>query len=59
MPSKFAGVGSTTPSAIFSTKACRADTGVRNSWLTLAIKSRRIWSACSSSSAITLKDRDS
>ena len=42
MASIFDGVGSTTPSARFSSIACRADTGVRNSWLTLAINSRRM-----------------
>ena len=59
MLSRFAGVGSTMPSAMFSTMACRAETGVRSSWLTLATISRRIWSACSSSSAISLNERAS
>gem|GEM_PF-5078103 len=42
MPSRLAGVGSTTPSAMFSTIACSAETGVRSSWLTFATTSRLI-----------------
>ena len=56
IPSRLAGVGSVTPSAMFSTMAWSAETGVRSSWLTFATMSRRIWSACWSSSAISLKD---
>ena len=53
--SRLAGVGSTMLSAMFSARACMAATGVRSSWLTLAMRSLRIWSACSSSSAMALK----
>ena len=49
-----AGSGSATPSTMFSSTACSAVIGVRSSCDTLAISSRRCWSAAARSAAIWL-----
>ena len=56
-PVEGVGVGSTTPSARFSSVARSAATGVRSSWETVATSSRRRRSSVCSSWAITLNAR--
>ena len=54
-PARCSRVGGTTPSARFSRTAIMAASGVRSSWETVAIRSRRSASTCARSAAIWLK----